>query len=105
MSVLVKAIKIAEFMGHTYIGTEHYMLAYLIIKKQAWRIIYPFYNYIKREIGFGVHTCLNSKNYTQSLKYKLLMATSEDNVIDLIVKDNRCTATQGLQEIYNSYLN
>ena len=104
MNVLVKAIKIAEFMGHSYIGTEHYMLAYLIIKKQDWRIIYPFYNFIMTEIGKGSKTCLNGNNCTPSLYRKMLKATSEDDVIKLITEDEYCTATRGLRKIYQSYL-
>ena len=117
-NALNRAVKLAEEMGHTYIGTEHVLLslsqdeeccAAVLMKKHKINCD-NIYSAIKEYSGFGVQSCLSSKDTTPKCRrilessYKIAKKYSSDKVgtehiLLAVLEERECVASKILTKI------
>ena len=101
-TILKWAKQIAENLGHNYIGTEHFLLSYLILVRHEYELAFRVYTHIINEVGKGTKTTLSFENCTSSLIKKTEMPDLS-TIISSITEDEHCSAMLILKKVYLEY--
>lgn len=98
VDVYIEAVRIAEQLGHNYIGTAHFVYAFLRLTDQKSFANFA-YKYLTEQIGVYKPRRLQGLYYTKVLMEHYEKSVNSEYVIMSIYRDKECEGGKILDAI------